>query len=247
MLGWKAGCALLAGVMFLICGLWFLLEVINWNENSERWLITLALLSAEIVTLASLFVLQKERDQKTIEILNQRFGKSLSSINALKREWINQALVCKERDYFGLAERFEKMRQMLKKHGSSLDFSIDKGFEWIYNPEAKTRVLTLLVLLTSTIAALSIPGSKGMAQVIAVYAAIPGQDILTGYIAVLVLISVSYFSLKALFEIAHLILSKISDLFVGRKARSDRLVRNLIRDLIKLHRAERIKLKIPQT
>ena len=246
--GFKVASAVTSGLLFISSAVWMVCLLLSFTDEVELYYgVIFTTLFFEAMMLFSLYHLHRERDKGTLEALNRLFGTNYSNIDSLKREWINRSFGCKENEYFELAERIEKVRALIKKHGSAFEFSLDKASERIYNPDAKTRILTLLVLFASTIAALSVREGAGISQVLAFYGPAPWWLIGVVFISVIVFSIVSYAAIKALFQISYLVLSKASDSFAGRKAKSNRQVDNLVRDLIKLSRFERVRFQTPRS
>ncbi len=197
---------------------------------------------------AFLFCFEALKDKRN-RIVYKQLNKQLEgcdpktiNIHNIKRQWLKKHLPVNETEFLDLADNFSKALDLRFKTRKELEFNLDRFFNWIYCIEAKPRILTLIVILVSAVAALSFKDSNGLISLMEFYASTGSAELMFAWILSAVFLGAGLFGISISFRFTYMLLSYISKTIDGRNAKNRRTVNKLIRDLVEYHRLERIKI-----
>lgn len=194
----------------------------------------------EALFLLSLTHLRNKRDSLVIGDYS-KFPKHLQLVLA-KRRWIRKVCNKTEVEYLEFAQELRQLRDFSK-------ISFRQGRNWydvlghyIYNPEAKSRIMSLFIFLMSLVSLLLIKNSDGFGEVLPTYI---DPSYRTGVVYVAVLCAFSFFALIGLYYFIQFVANIIGTwfaVFSSTKGSSYRFVDVFIEDMASMQRLPRIKI-----
>lgn len=225
----------LGSVIFAIGFIYqFFYVVLNLNDSQGGWDVIL-LLGAEFLFLTFVTLLKSFKSKQIVHDYNKKSGADYSSVEQVKSKRLEELLCCKQSDFFLEAKKYDEMLALHHKYRRPFESSLQAIADWVYNKEARPRVITLLVFLASAILLLSVREGMTLKSVFDFYGNAKWADIGSIYFSLVFVLTVSLFSMSVLHRALFQWLLLLEREFGGSKGGSSYAVQYLIRDLIALH------------
>lgn len=222
-------------LLLFVCALYLLFFDFISMENPSllnKWfVITIA---SEVSMFLSMMRLNEKKNKKITALVGEEFGKNFKSVNDAKIELLKGYFIC---DQVGFSKTADIIHGMLNRECelSKHKTNIEKVFAFIYEKEAKSRILTLFVLLCSIITILSVGTGKDLNAVISSYS---GMGIDAGsvvYMWILFIVLIVGFGISLVFMATKKSVTFVSLLFLKESTKNIETVKYLIRDLNNYH------------
>ncbi|XPF95133.1 hypothetical protein ACM9HF_03730 [Colwellia sp. RE-S-Sl-9] len=129
-----------------------LIKIPNEEVKIEKFYGLVWILSTEALFLLSALALKQQRNKEIIAVVRKKKNSKKETVIELKKEWLLQEFKAKPTEYITLADMVLKSYDILKKHRQPLEFTRYDFYQVFYDESAKTRILSLLLAITSLIA-----------------------------------------------------------------------------------------------
>ena len=189
--------------------------------------------------------LNPEKKRITLK-LSTRLNTKASTINALKKEWLLQTFESNSTQYFEIAENFSKASELYHRNKPEFSFSKENFFDLIADESARPRILALFLSLCSIVAIILLKEGNGLEYLIKFHNGISFYLLMLVDLLVALALLLTLVSLKLMFVLLVSLFSSLSHSIEGRRAQSDFIAKNLIRDLVYFHKVKVAKIRIEQ-
>lgn len=156
---WNYRIALLAGLGFL-ASVAFCFGAL-WETDEGWWKLFLLALGVEATGLYFLFRFEKARKAFVLERLNRQFGVKFAALDSHRKLMLTKHFGRKPSDFLEFAKQMDQMREQYEKHYPRSNTILDL-LRYIYHPESKARIYTLLLAIASAVLALAIHQGAGL-------------------------------------------------------------------------------------
>ncbi|MBU2969835.1 hypothetical protein KO527_10800 [Pseudoalteromonas sp. C2R02] len=188
---------------------------------------------AESIFISTWLRLDFLKEKYTATKLVNKLGSNFSELSNLKQQWLSMTFVASKFEYIELAEKFTKCLELEAKHKSSLHLKYSDAINLIYHDSAKPRILALFLALCSVISVLALKQSTGIDQVFESYKGITPAKLFTMLIIFTLALGLTLIAIRFTFYLLISLFSYFSVYMDGKRAKSDFIVRYLIKDLVK--------------
>lgn len=212
----------------------FFYVVFKLNDTPSNFDL-IALLVAELLFLIFVNLLRAFKSKQIVHHYNKKVGVNYSSVEQVKSKRIQELLGCKQSDFFFEAKKYDEMLTLHNKYRRPFELSVQAIADWVYNKEARPRVITLLVFLASSVLLLSVREGMTLQSVFDFYAPANWSEIGFIYLLLVFVLTVSLFSMSVLHRALFQWLLLLEREYKGSKGGSSYAVQYLIRDLIAFH------------
>jgi len=199
-----------------------------WN----KWFV-MAMIS-ELFLVVSIVICKKTKNDKIKNSISKEFGEDFKSLGEAKVKLLKKYFACDRTDFSAMSEM---IHGMIKR---AYEFSddktrIEKAFNFIYEENAKSRILTLFVLLCSIIVVLSVGAGENLNTLISSYSSADGREVFSAYIKILLFVCIVGFGVSSAFMAIRKALVFCSLLFPGRSTKNLGTVKYLVKELNHYH------------
>lgn len=184
------------------------------------------------------------RDQRVLDRFNKKYSLSQGSLNNIKSKRLSEILNCPPQDFFNEAKAFDEMLALSERYRGPFELTAERFSQWIYSPDSKARLMTLLVLLASSVIVLSVRDNADLRSVFHFYGSAGLDYIGVVYFFATLLISIFLAAASVIFKAFIYILHVISWRLDGKKSSSPHIVRYIINDLVRYYQRPLIKCKV---
>ncbi|MGW8394306.1 hypothetical protein [Pseudoduganella sp. HUAS MS19] len=156
---WNYRIALLAGLGFLASVVFCFIAL--WEKDAVWWKLFLLALGMEAAGLYFLFRFEKTRNAFVLERLNRRFEVEFATLDGHRKRQLTRHFGQKPSDFIEFAAQIDQMREQYEKHYPRSNPILDL-LRYVYHPESKARIYTLLLAIASAVLALAIRQGAGL-------------------------------------------------------------------------------------
>lgn len=228
---WRVIVTSLFGVAF-IAGL---LKVFSNLSGGINYLELFLVGAIELLFLASYEILMSYKNKQIVCSYNTRNSTNLDSLELVKIETIKNILSCSQDDFIGEAKKLDEIINLHNKYRSPFDFSVQSLRDWIYNKEARPRIVTYLVFLASSILVLSVREEASLKTVFEAYASLTWVEIGLLYMLAVFFLAMTTLTISMIYRLLFQWLLLIERGYQGAEGGSTYAANYLIKDLFKLH------------
>ncbi len=199
-----------------------------WN----KWFVS-ALIS-ELFLVFFIEKLKKIKNFRIKESISKEFGENFKSLDDAKVRLLKNYFLCDRADFSAMSEIIHGM--IKRAHGFSGDkTNIEKVFNFIYEDNAKPRILTLFVLLCSIIVVLLVGAGGNFNMLISGYLSVDGGEIFLVYIIILVYVFTIGFGISLAYMVIRKTLVFLSLFFLKKSTKNIETARYLVKELNHYH------------
>lgn len=190
-------------LLFLISGCFFIAIIVYLVvsfDGSISGAGFIYLLSSEAVFITSSLFLRELRDKRLVNIFNAKYGWRCERLDEVKKRRL-QALLDAGPEFFSLkAKQFDEAFDLYHKYRPAFDFSVKSFANWIYAPDARPRILTLLLFLGSAILLLTARENISLSAFFDFYYTATWAQILLAYFVIFFVLALGLISLSIIFK-----------------------------------------------
>lgn len=225
---------------FILSMIYFLLESFSGNIHSLFNREFLLVILSEITMLLSLLNIKEWKEDTLIKKLSIELNTSFDSVKSAKAALLEMYFDCSKTSFSEVAIRIEKMLILATKYSGEHSL-IERFFNFIYNKEANSRALTLFVIFSSLITALSISAGQNIHTLFHFYSQARWGEIFGLYFTCIFLVLILGYGVIELFKNSKDLLIFLKLHFTPKHSEHIETVKFLINDLNKLHSFKRSK------
>lgn len=124
---------------------------------------------SEILFLVLWFSTLSLRDKRVQAKFNEKYSWNQSSLNRIKRKRLSELLGCPPQKFLEEAKVFDEILMLTEKYRGPFELTAERFSQWIYSPESRARLLTLLVFLASAVTVLSVREEANLSSIFRFY------------------------------------------------------------------------------
>ncbi len=224
--------------LFLLSGCLFVTVSTNFIVTFSGDLSDLGflyLLLSEVLFVISSLLLKDYRDKRLVYVFNKRYGWSCQTVDEVKKERLKRLLNAPSSEFSDKAVQFDKAFELYYKYRPALDFSVKSFSRWVYSPDARPRILTLLLFLGSAVLLLTARENISLTSLFDFYHSAEWSEIFTVYLIVFFIIAFGLMSLSIIFRVLIQLLYLWSWRTSGSSYINENISGYIVRALLELH------------
>lgn len=210
--------------------------------KSEPLYLIITLLILEIFVITILALNDQYRDKRIKEGIEKELKRNFNSLMDAKVAYLKYLLSCTQSDFRELAKDLQGMLKLSQQYHNN-QHVVNKISNFIFNSEAKQRILALFILLSSIITIISVSGGANLEILISIFEQNKFEKILKGFIVIFVIVVFLMSMLIVVYKVVREMLIYFSLFFSKENSQSTIMVEYLIADLNKYHTFKKVEKK----
>ncbi|WP_154048387.1 hypothetical protein [Thiomonas intermedia] len=214
------------------------LSRIRHIPHNERLLIIIA---TEILCLGSWFVFQFKKYTYLLKRAQRSQDLRDAPLRLLKRHALSTYLQVRSTEFADIAKKIGAAAALEQSVADPRDYSLRAILGYIYSPDSKPRIYTLLGALIAIITALSIKNGASLAGIKNWYSGYSALALLLTDFLISILIGLLFVIVKHAISFITISIDVFTTQMDGKRGESQHMTNYLIRDLLRLHTAIHLK------
>ncbi|MCF6258456.1 MAG: hypothetical protein L3K25_19545 [Gammaproteobacteria bacterium] len=166
--------------------------------------------------------------------IGSEFGENFKSLDDAKVKLLKSYFECDQTNFSAVSEMIHGMIKRVYEFSGDKT-NIEKIFNFIYEGNAKPRILALFIFLCSIIVVLSVGAGGSLGTLISSYSSSGWDEIILAYIMILFYVCVIGFGVSLAFVATRKALVFLSLLFLGESTKNLETVKYLVKELNHYH------------
>lgn len=196
---------------------------------------------SEILFLLFWFFTLSLRDKRVKAKFNKKYSWNQSSLSRIKRRRLAELLGCPPQQFLEEAKVLDEILMLTEKYRGPFELTAEQLSQWIYSPESRARLLTLLVFLASAVTVLSVREEANLSSIFRFYGPADWDLIGAVYFFMILAIALSLGAAAVIFKAFIYVAQIVSWRLDGKKSNSPHIVRYMVNDLVRHYRRPSIK------
>ncbi|NOX92865.1 MAG: hypothetical protein GXP18_10580 [Gammaproteobacteria bacterium] len=192
------------------------------------------LLISEFFLILSVDKCKKIKNDKINSSISKEFGENFASLDDAKVRLLKNYFLCDRTDFLAMSEIIHKMIKRAYEFSDDKT-RVEKVFDFIYEENAKPRILTLFVLLCSIIVVLSVGAGGNLNMLISSYSDVGWGEIFWAYFIILICLFVIGFGISSAFTAIRKALVFLSLSRLDESTKNLETVKYLVKELNHYH------------